>query len=871
MTRPRFPLRAYALPLVFGLVMMLSVVLTTVLIGIAGSVNIGESMLHRRQAFHAAEGVSLAAMELAGQKLRTLPVKPDLPPNDPGFAAAMATLLRDNELQTSAFINANRSLVTPAGYEVGEITVSGLGVAAQTQLNSGPFNGMLAQVQPLNLNVAVTRVHDRSPASQFVTASIQRATVSLFQFYVFSDVYLDLDPGGPVVTSGRIHTNSDFCVAGEPRINTVTAAGRILMSNRDGQQCRRRAGESNDIQIATDDGLPPATAQLTKDHESPGWVAYAQNTFHGHVLDSAHNVSPLKMPINGKPRVQAGSNVLAQERVAVGGDLAVPIPDAKEDNTTNMRFLVDPMLTVEPADVQQQKFAFQADIRIIDGVWYLKKPDAPLDIGQPIWSDHAGSVATASSLYVGNQYADVKNAPKGQEDIRTSESWGPSAPQRYSYYGMRRDGAGAFAADRTSASPRAVISYGLLKNTGDAEHTLVPGFYSSTAPTTPTLVAAANMDQLLKGTTSGFKDGWIEVRSESTSDPTAGSGQTSDESQRSRMLPINFDVLAFLDALKTCGPGKELGTYFDLCGGTRHFNGIVYIAVTWPGSMDGLGTTFAATNFAKLWPFHGDGDGLADTVVPANLCVAESATAVGVTNVAGTPTLPPCASTNRASGNFPNIVRVFNAAHISPRSALSYGGVGLPADYMPAGLTIATNVSIVASGDINVDTTPRRAALEPPTATDHFVPFLLAGDRFHRHSVAWDDAAANWRQLMKDNGRVAADTIQFMEILAGWNPTPVAKPGGHDHSSDGFEDFPRYNENWGAAGKKSTTFGSIVVGFASVYERTGANNGDGNIAGFTTSFPIREEGFDFHLEDPANQPPGTPQLLAQSIGFWQTR
>lgn len=876
MTEPRpRSLRAYALPLVFGLVMMLSVVLTTVLFGIAGSVSLGESMLHRRQAFHAAEGVSLAAMELAGQKLRTLPLKPNLPPNDPGFPAAMAALLHDNEVQTSAFINDNRALITPVGYDVSEVTVSGLGVAVQTQLSSGPFNGMLAQVQPLNLNVAVTRVHDRSPASQFVTASIQRATVSLFQFYVFSDVYLDLDPGGPVVTSGRIHTNEDFCVAGEPRINTVTAAGKILMSNRTGTPCRRRAGESNDIQIAVDDALPPNTAELTQDHDSAGWVAYAQNTFHGHVLDSAHNVTKLKMPINGKPRVQAGANVLAQEQVAGGGDrsLVVPIPEAKENNTTNMRFLVDPMLAVEPADVQAQKFAFQADIRIIDGVWFLRDPSNPTAIGRPIWSDHPGSVDPAQ-LYVGNQYAQLVNNPKGQEEIRVSEGWGGSTPQMYSYYGFLQSGT-TFTMQRGTATPRAVISYGLLRQTGDAERTQVPGVLTGTLPLAagakPAMIAADNPTRLLNGTRAGFKDGWIEVRSESPSDPTTGNGQTADESNRSRMLPINFDVLAFQTALHTCG-NNELGSYFQHCGG-RRFNGIVYIAVTWPGSLDGFGDTAATSDFAKLWPFHGmgsDGPQMDDTP-PMPLCVAQATGSFTVASVTGV-TLPRCNTMSRAaSSNFPNIVRVFNARHISGNSSYTYGGVTFPADDMPGGLTIATNVSIVASGDVNVDTTPKKAALEPVNAADHFVPFLLSGDRFHRHSIVWDDTAANWGQLMNANPRVAENTTQFMEILAGWNPTPVAKPGGHDHSSDGFEDFPRYNEAWGNNGKKSTTFGSIVVGFASVYERTGANNGDGSVGGFTTAFPQREEGFDFHLEDPANQPPGTPQLLAQSIGFWQTR
>ena len=59
-------------------------------------------------------------------------------------------------------------------------------------------------------------------------------------------------------------------------------------------------------------------------------------------------------------------------------------------------------------------------------------------------------------------------------------------------------------------------------------------------------------------------------------------------------------------------------------------------------------------------------------------------------------------------------------------------------------------------------------------------------------------------------------------ILAGWNPTPATQLTGHVHSSDGFEDFPRYLECWGGANPVHYA-GSIVVGFASVYTRSGAN------------------------------------------------
>jgi hypothetical protein len=171
-------------------------------------------------------------------------------------------------------------------------------------------------------------------------------------------------------------------------------------------------------------------------------------------------------------------------------------------------------------------------------------------------------------------------------------------------------------------------------------------------------------------------------------------------------------------------------------------------------------------------------------------------------------------------------------------------------------------------GNANVDTTPQRLAIDPLPANDHFVPFLVAGDRFYRFSRDWNDGLANWVQPMDANVRVGVETTQNNEILAGWNPTPSTPLSGHDHSSDGVEDFPRYLECWSGTMRYS---GSIVIGFASVLTRSGANNGEGDARTSTACFPSRDEGYDFHLEDPRNQPPGAPQILAQSTTSWTAR
>lgn len=857
----------YALPLVLVLLVLLGGVLASVVAGLEGSIRIGEGTVARRQAFHLTEGAQVAAIELAAERLRGLPISPDLPRSDPGFAAAQTAMLNAQQQDVQAFVNARLQALPLPGYSLAPVAIGGLLAVEQTTLSAGPFAGMLAQVQRFTVSVEGRREQSRLPASVQLVAEVQRATISMFQFYVFADGYLDLDPGGPVTATGRIHTNGDFCIAGQPVLDTVTSAGRVLMSNPNSHGlCRRRAGDSNTIQVATDDAFSTFST-LTIDHTSPSWAS-VEGTFNRHLLDSAHNVSALRMPVSGQPRVQAGANVLAMERAP---DASRPHPSSKEDNTRSMRFLVDPLLQDEPDDVKRQKFAFKADVRIIDGVWFLRDPADPAAIGTPIWSDHVGALAATDvwAGYPGACGSDVITAGVvGQEDLRTALSWGPVNPQRFSPYGFTDELNGLYRWTRDVTKP-AVVSYGVLHNQGG--NSFVPGRLNAGLTGT---TAAVGLADHLQGMRTGFKNGWIEARSEST-DPDVNEGASAEEVARSRLLPLNFNVAAFLAALKDC-TAHELGSYFPgSCGaGGRRFNGVVYVSATWPGSMDGLGTTALTSDHPRLWPAQrvDAGDGFHNAELPMPLCGSDPKPLKEASGGTLAQTRP-CGSTSAVAGaSFVNFVRVYNAQHINPPTSHAYAGVTIAADALPGGLTIATNLPIAVLGDANVDTAPitRRGVLPSP---DHFVPFLIAGDRFHRQSRAWNDFHANWRTPMKDNStsRLAQTTTQHLEILAGWNPTPSRGLAGHDHSSDGFEDFPRYNERWDCDGAAATAnfFGSIIVAFASVYERTGANNdsGHGSNGRYTTCFPRRNEGFDFHLEEPINQPPGAPLILAQSVGF----
>jgi hypothetical protein len=860
--------RGYALPLVMMLLLILGGLVTTMVVYLEGSIAIGESALHRRQAFHLAEGVQLGAIEVASTMLRTLPsVPPNIAPTDAGYAAALQTMLT-TQAQTisTALRTAFPETFTVDKYQLPKVELGQLRPAETTVLNEGSFSGMQAQVQRFNITVDAKRLDAETQASVLLTSEVARATIAMFQFYIFSNEYLDLDPGGttPLRMTGRIHTNGDFCIAGNLELDTITSAGRIRLSNREGQ-CRRRATEANTIKIATSDALSAFTNVLDDSSLNGSYFGdtawrTVPSAFARRVLDSTHGVAPLRLPIAGRPRVQSGANVLAMEATS---STTQPALAAREDNTDSLRFLVDPLLVTEPDDVQRQKFAYKADIRIIDGVWFLRDPSNPDEMGTPIWSDHVGSMDGTDSYHDfpgSNAGSRGKNIVKsyliGQHNIRGAA---PS-PQRYSPYAFRPATAGAPVTWDWSNTKRAVVSYGVLHREGSGPDGY---FYSPGRIESGSTARNTTVEHFLTGVRSGFKNGWIEARSESDSP----AGASTVETNRSRILPLNFDVAAFIAALNDTSPG-ELGSHFS---SGRMFNGVVYISATWPGSMDGLSAEYppsgTTTNngFAVLWPSQpvdatGSEAGVYNAGLPMLLCGASAHPTSG-----SAPNIQPCAS----GAPFVNFVRVVNAKHLSPAGDTTYAEVTIPANALPNGLTIATNLPIAVVGDANVDTTPK--TLRSGTST-RFVPFLVAGDRFHRHSKGWQDSNARWDTVTNFNTRQAESTRQHLQILAGWNPTPSATLSGHDHSSDGVEDFPRYNENWNCSGVSATStfYGSIVVGFASVYERTGANNEGGHTpstATFTTCFPTRVEGFDFNLEDPRLQPPGAPLILAQSVSF----
>jgi hypothetical protein len=386
------------------------------------------------------------------------------------------------------------------------------------------------------------------------------------------------------------------------------------------------------------------------------FTATAGRVWNGDVL------TPLYIAFSGDNGLWARSINNRLTLLARPGRVQGQLPGEKDRNA---RWLLDPPTFVGGGDngaAREAKLAMQADIRVINGVWFIKPPPGssePRWPGIPIWSDRMGKNVRPATPEE-RALMEPPGNPEiliGQLDIMERHGITNRWPQRYSYYESGPSGQyleghqyddvtgvpeyifpthfrapvppPAPAAHRTRVEPAnnytsrvytGVVSYGVLSI---RDGVLVPGarhyFNCSTKPPATfddarlmpfddcgvewdALVPHNNvMFGLLEGSRMGFRDPNLEF---------AGAPHKEQADQ----LPMNFDMKAFLAALND-GRKGELGSYFcgaqvdvneplDLPPVCRQFNGVVYITNTWHGSLNGLINDIDGWNQRK-WPVQG--------------------------------------------------------------------------------------------------------------------------------------------------------------------------------------------------------------------------------------------------------------------------
>lgn len=667
--------RGYALILVLMVLALLAVALGTLFAFQEGSATTTGSLYERRRAFYACDGIGRAATVVAQDYLASSV------PSTQGLIDAVCTVGGGGCCATTAdtstnptaggcepILAANRTrltddpagdgptalpLITPPGFKIMELSFSSEAEACATDaqcdggtcvggfcrtvgaLPSGPFEGMIARQDTISL--ALTAEHRAT--TRFRCATSQTMTlgkIALFQFFLFSDsAYTDWHPGVIMRADGRMHANGNVGLDGRIRIARITASGQIgCMSGASPPNVNLNCGEP-EVRIAQ-----VATPDMTDDNDfasflrDASWQSAALARFgNGNAQDASHGVPRLQLPIVGQPDVQRGYDA---SNAHVGNFNSAVVAGVTRE-FPNSRLLVDPVRASDTLEVRRQKFAHNADIRIINGAWFLKNPANENDWpGVPIWSDHGTHAQRADEEFVG--------AARNIGQAGLTATWAARVPQRFSYYGAQLAGGGRLSRDLdpgASSTLRpdpftqtAVVSYGaLFRDASAGEHAAVwrPGVrtmlrngshaWCQSEPglgnASPTIIDALAVGgaagspcdgtgvtqaaALLAATRSGFRDGFAELEACGNSDNVLGNPGTCDgngrpDRRRGNILPINFDLHAFQEALADRTAG-ELGSYFcppgvPTCGAFmgRPFNGIVYLAAPYPGSERGYGS-----------------------------------------------------------------------------------------------------------------------------------------------------------------------------------------------------------------------------------------------------------------------------------------
>ncbi|MGE0528344.1 MAG: hypothetical protein AB7G93_04915 [Bdellovibrionales bacterium] len=357
----------------------------------------------------------------------------------------------------------------------------------------------------------------------------------------------------------------------------------------------------------------------------------------------------------------------------------------------------------------------------------------------------------------------------------------------------------------------------------------------------------------------------------------ASAGDAAVRTARARLLPMNFSVARFAEALDSNDPG-ELGWHLARLG--RAFNGVIYITAQWPGrngliaagagSESGYGANVDLDEL--MWPPQGTGAG--DTnqipdngrsgnqreeqrVLPYSLC-SDVGTEAGS---AGSPfdgededdpaapnplkdpegtvrfQVPPCANYTRAGFNaFVNSVQVVEGSDL--------------ARFANTGLTIASNLPVIMATPFNTG-----ASWAPALVAGDIV--LMNGPNVGAPGGAYARYTYN-RWSDRPHGVENQGAARFNgSIITGYN---------HDPSSSGAWSNFRVPSNYIWHFNQGTTFtwnGSVAHGWAPVFYRTGRVAHNWTMTGYIR---IRPEP---RYDDPLKRPPGMPKAWSVVLRQWR--
>ncbi len=219
-------------------------------------------------------------------------------------------------------------------------TLSGGGAWTTKTLTSGDYAGLNASTQTINVAVTATDSVNGVAHTSTVNQTLEVQLIPLFQFGVFYQNDLEVNPGATMTFAGPVHTNGDLYVGVDSNTaslsfqSSITAYGDILHDRKGpGSLGTGAVNIENDSSVYQNMNVGGATGWL--DHSNASWSSMAPTRWDNNVQDASMGTRQLNLPISSAVQ----SHDLIERRV--GG---------------------------ESSSLQQQKMDYKANIRIIDGV-----------------------------------------------------------------------------------------------------------------------------------------------------------------------------------------------------------------------------------------------------------------------------------------------------------------------------------------------------------------------------------------------------------------------------------------------------------------------------------------------------------------------
>lgn len=888
--------RGYSLVIVLLTLGLVIVAITSLMTFLEVGVRTSADSVERRRMFYVCDGMT----RIVGEVLRGFMQTATLAPGEAGSAALRAYIERSD-----VGGSANLEKLMPDGFVLNRYAITDyVNVGDAVPVPSGPFAGMVGKEDKVRLEIEARRADGR-----FTCATRQELAltqVGLFQMTFWSALpktrlWFSSDGADSLLGfTGRMHANGDLDISEGP--DAAHVVGRLYVENITASGTIRGTcgeGATQAALVAKESLWSGAGPPLTG-------LSAGTDTRLLEPGDTPDN------PLTNYPCTDADwlaaigtlSKSLGDRRSGVQ-PLSLPLPTTAATAGDPLRFIIEPVLNDAAVDERERhKLAYKADLRIINGVWYLANPanrgDWP---GTPIWSDHPGS--KTERFQVGGTVVEKK---VGQDDLRLARGWGLSMPRKFSPYGyvpgVAPAGATLVGGLPTQAFP---IVYGTANravdggapthtgvlNTGVADTSVL---CTRVAPVPPadvdfpfTDVGSSNTcagwtqtATLLSGASMGFQD--VTLTQKYTGAAFEPYHDDLVKEGTGNILPINFHVGAFLDALATT-TGRELGAYFV----GRRFNGIVWIASRWP-TCPGPGCPAPApVETRNSWthpePIYSKGPdpGVAlRPTVPVRYYFGTTGDPEDTLTAAYPPLpYPLCSDTLNAPYIDPAFAvhRCSSPAYSITRDPGGTAHAGYPNALLVTGassisrpLTIATNLPAYVVGDVN---TGSPAADTPGTRGGAgWVPFAVAADNVALLSSSFIPAARPWWNRHR---RLAPpiNTTFHVALLTGTAPgTGDCTMTGTLCGASATTAF-RTMEAWGVGAFTLRLRGSIVVGHQAKYTNPGGPKAHQEIIGppgptkalaWPSAFIVS---FDHNLDSLANQPPGTEALGIQSVRQWE--